>query len=718
MKPAEILEAKQPKHRKAEKEYAVIIWNVGDTIIADREQKGKVLYRYTMDLATAKYKAYRYSDKEWHEYRLDTCCGNQNYYYGSRLENTHDVIVTKDAEKAVEMASQRHGVYSSGAAYTIDRLECNRTRIERQNAEKRRQDRIKALHDKVPEVPADFEKWFFRVSGLDDINYLIWDGAQYRCTSCGKKIKPANIKHLKKTECPKCGKEVTPRKASNMLTVSVDGHAALYQRVDEDTAVIRHFDVDARYTAYGRELLLSESERWFTSGKTNRDGMKKYDSRLYYSQNSRGEEARYWDWKSNPCGRMTFDAYLYPSDFGEILKGTAYEFQKYMLDAVAKNEICMDIGRLAACSKYTETVKYVEMAARIGFQRIIHDAYYKRYYGDDVLNGGYWAKGDPQFKALFEMPKQDRNRVLQMDGGRVMVEWIQWGVRHKKRLNDKTLRWLQDNEISPEVVHTALIYMTPEQIMNYISRQQETYKKKPAQVAEQYEDYLSMCAKLQKVMTDELTYRPKDLKLHHAKAVEEIRKQETLIRALESRDQAEKRAKEIRKKFPHAEEALEKIRERYTFEDGKYMIKVPETLFEIATEGYALHHCVSASDRYYERMEREETYIVFCREKEHPETPFYTIEVEPGGNIRQHRGLYDEEPNLEEVKPFLQKWQRHIRSTMKDDEKQLAAAARKLHEENMEDLLRTKGENDRVYRALLKDYMEVCDGLSELSECV
>ena len=84
--------------------------------------------------------------------------------------------------------------------------------------------------------------------------------------------------------------------------------------------------------------------------------------------------------------------------------------------------------------------------------------------------------------------------------------------------------------------------------------------------------------------------------------------------------------------------------------------------------------------------------------------PFYTIEVEPGGTIRQHRGMFDEEPDIEKVKPFLKEWQKVIRKRMSEEDHKRAAVSKIKREENIEDLKRRN--NTRVLNGLMEDFME------------
>ena len=66
-----------------------------------------------------------------------------------------------------------------------------------------------------------------------------------------------------------------------------------------------------------------------------------------------------------------------------------------------------------------------------------------------------------------------------------------------------------------------------------------------------------------------------------------------------------------------------------------YSIVVPSGVRDIMREGDALSHCVGKSDRYWERIEQQEAYILFLRKTAEIDKPYYTLEVEPNGTIRQ-----------------------------------------------------------------------------------
>lgn len=160
----------------------------------------------------------------------------------------------------------------------------------------------------------------------------------------------------------------------------------------------------------------------------------------------------------------------------------------------------------------------------------------------------------------------------------------------------------------------------------------------------------------------------------------------------------------MREKYPQAEKNLEDIRARYEYENAEYIIIVPHDLVEIIEEGQALHHCAGATERYFDRIESRETYICFLRRVEQPGIPFYTIEVEPSGTIRQHRSYMDEEPGIEEIRGFLREWQKELKKRLTEKDKQLAMISKEKREQNIAEL--KEKNNTRVLKGLAEDFME------------
>lgn len=190
----------------------------------------------------------------------------------------------------------------------------------------------------------------------------------------------------------------------------------------------------------------------------------------------------------------------------------------------------------------------------------------------------------------------------------------------------------------------------------------------------------------------------------HDEAVEEIRKQRMLEQLERDKEANEEAARKMGEKYPGAEAVLEEIRDKYEYQNEDYMMIVPRRLIDIAAEGNALHHCAGSSERYYERIMHRETYICFLRRRTEPEVPYYTIEVEPGGTIRQHRSHFDEEPGIEEIRGFLREWQKVIRKRLTEEDHRLARESEIKRQKNIDEL--KEKNNTRVLKGLEEDFME------------
>lgn len=96
---------------------------------------------------------------------------------------------------------------------------------------------------------------------------------------------------------------------------------------------------------------------------------------------------------------------------------------------------------------------------------------------------------------------------------------------------------------------------------------------------------------------------------------------------------------------------------------------------------------MGSSDRYWERIERKESYVLFLRHSNAPEKAYYTLEVEPDGTVRQKRTMYDrQEADIEEAKKFLKKWQKEVSKRISSEEKQLARISRSLREQEFAEM--------------------------------
>lgn len=101
---------------------------------------------------------------------------------------------------------------------------------------------------------------------------------------------------------------------------------------------------------------------------------------------------------------------------------------------------------------------------------------------------------------------------------------------------------------------------------------------------------------------------------------------------------------------------------------------------------FFLNTCKS-QNRYYERISSEESYIVFLRQTDKPNRPWYTLEIEPGGTIRQKRSYSNEQySDLQEAVPFLKEWQQVVQKRMDEKERKLAVESKEKRNKEFEEL--------------------------------
>ena len=164
------------------------------------------------------------------------------------------------------------------------------------------------------------------------------------------------------------------------------------------------------------------------------------------------------------------------------------------------------------------------------------------------------------------------------------------------------------------------------------------------------QDYRNMARNAGRDMTDNLVQWPRNLTAAHNRYVEERQ-------ARWDKEENEKRAKEIAERsILFAERAVEL--EWLSFEAGGLLIRPCASEDELIQEGRELHHCVAG---YAKRHAEGKTAILFIRQAEAPDKPFFTLEFDEKKMVAvQNRGLRncDRTP---EVEAFEKAWLEQIR---------------------------------------------------------
>jgi len=655
--------------------------------------------RYAMDINTGEYGYHDYASDLWHQRKLEVVLEGTGAYYGySYSKKAESYLTETDVQWCKDLLKCKYDVI-----HYIGSMESGWGRDQRWEKEQRRYSRLNQLMAKIPACPYDIQQWLYRCCG--EVDYLFKENKQFACTFCKStwsekeiKAKIGKVSHNDSVICPVCGKTLTVKTRQKRILKST-GYMLL-QNIDQKMGVARHFDVVLEWNSAGRKVHMSESMRIILY----RENPKKICD-IYYNQypaEGGWNRASSFD-RGNPANRRSKAGFCYPGQIAEALKDTFYEPWTRTFEQMAAAGAEAQYNRMMANTSQAK-INMIEYLFKGRFRRLLLETTERMDYG-----AGYWGILDPHGKNVEEVfgirDRQLINRIRELDGGQDTVRWMRYSEKNKKKIDQETLEWLNTNGISPDDV-PRIKTLSPRQVMNYVERQRiESYPERTTcGVLGQWNDYLSMCERLEKDLEDEMVYRPRELKRRHDEVAAEINRQLMIEAMKRNEKQRKEQTEKMRQKFPGAEEVLAEIREKYEYSNAEYIIIVPQSLMDIVTEGQALHHCAGATDRYFDRIMQRETYICFLRKAADPELPYYTIEVEPGGTIRQHRGYLDEEPEIEQIKPFLREWQKELKKRLssKDHEyAQISAVKRQL---NIEEL-KAKN-NERVLRGLMEDFME------------
>ena len=268
------------------------------------------------------------------------------------------------------------------------------------------------------------------------------------------------------------------------------------------------------------------------------------------------------------------------------------------------------------------------------------------------------------------------SRLRALNGGTIMLDWLQREKCSGRIIPDHVLHWLEQEKIHVSDIDFILNRMSEQQVCNYLQRQKSGTRDSLRQIIFTWRDYLSMADKLGINTHDEIVYRVKLLRQRHDELVEQLRKRE---RDMEAAATA--------RKYRKIAGICRLIKPKYEYTGEVYSIVVPSGVRDIMREGDALSHCVGKSDRYWERIEQQEAYILFLRKTAEIDKPYYTLEVEPNGTIRQKRTYFDRQnDDLKDAEKFLKEWQKVVSERLTESDREKAEKSKVLRLQEFEQL--------------------------------
>lgn len=600
-----------------------------------------------------------------------------NYYYGRNFDQY--IYINPEGKRSIKSIL---GFEKEETGLCIQRWQegCKR-RIEDK--------KIKKLTDQwdqdmkpIGEPPKGFEKWYKTVgfNGSHNIYYSGVGAQEGYCTCCMRMVSLESVKMLKHNmpgRCPVCHKNVTfiSRKIKKVPVWTGWKNVSCLQKYKNGLVVrsfcIRRADEEickSEYMVeeYRREILLNGEYRIYEYTDYRRRGLR-------------------WSLQKG----VTYNSIntLYCPNLSRLLKKFHTSFLIAIRHGIRKEEI---LSFMLTERKYP----LIEMAFKAKLYRLGRDIRHPYRHKDINIDAE-----QHELSKMLLIDKARMQRLRDMDGGIEALSILQEEKRRDTIYRDEDIKFLasieEDDIMKEEIFH----YLSPEKVCNYIRRQKGIRQNEVIYIWNDWMDYIRMMKKLKMDYTNEQLLKPSDLQIAHNELVAQLS-------LLDAKSEILKKEK----KFKDATALLKSGElKKYEYQNKKYCIVAPAEIKDIYAEGLALKHCIHTCDIYFQRIDIRESYLLFLRKTEDPERPWYTIEVEPGGNIRQKKSVLNEAyQDLEDALPFLAEWQQWIKKNLSAKDKKLAAASDQARREGYQQLRKEKKLiwHGRLQGTLLADALE------------
>lgn len=536
-----------------------------------------------------------------------------------------------------------------------DMIYCMENRIndeKKQKKMKRRVETIRRRMKTVPAMPKGFRAWALRQLPEHHVTILPYRGKTDTvgtCSYCGAKNTFTGIKPKDIIRCPDCRKKATVKRfdwenKNPRPVIEQKKELILFQQTVEGF-VERHFIVWKDISIDNEKSDFYELGRiFYISGKRV----------YYYNKHSYFTGRNFWD-----------DCNLYGMNSIVLGNGVVYPYNihgypdtKYRYSAIEL--LCKEPGFMPIrYLEYYDHAPEYEMIVKAGLRRLA------------VETNPYCLNRDAKKPwELLKLSKDFFHRLRDINGGKLALNWLQYASENKLSISDQSIKYLEKERISPERLRfiLGLKCMGIDKTVHYLQKQSRLLKQKTCDVVEMWEDYIAMAERQKLMIQSQRIHAPKDLKLAHADMV-----------SLCGGADISKRAAEIAQNYPDVDAICRSITDKYSYQGKEFCIVAPEKIEDIIMEGRKLSHCLDKQDKYFDRIQRHESYIVFLRRMEEPQKPYYTLEIEPNGTARQKRTMGDNQnDDYEEAKAFISEWQKNIQSRLTKEDLELSGKSRIL----------------------------------------
>lgn len=615
--------------------------------------------------------------EKWSEAKLSTIIWNIRC--DANLKNT-DWGVAKDVFAAEDLALCNEELVTDAGAIAEAVGEWQEDVRGKENRRKlqKRIDKWNGHMALIPPLPEGFEKWADE-DGTGPSNFLFYrkkgKQTEVHCTHCGKTWKtdqkilhtkgnPGDINYKpEKYFCQRCGEHLPAKAWGRQLRLRTEDNVVLAQKAGEYIAfrkfrVVKHFDRkgDVPFERWDKRTSIVETFRVLANPFTFAS-VASYEKRTVepigkcmWAETLEGSNLNgYYSRRTNPYNIGS--GILYLKNIEEVLQGTGVR------EAVAGIFLSHREENMQYALQRAAQKGYIEYLIKAGLKRLARAAAYDT----DRLDG----KEAKDLKTLLGIDGQQLYTLKKLDGDFYTIAALKYAEKHNEKINDETLRFITKNKVSVRELPMKRTGMTLQRTVNYLRKWSVKEKRSIDGINSLYKDYLKMAAGRGMDLTDEIVCHTSKLRELHDRYLEEKNAKEDAAERLR-----------VNKKFPKIRKSFEENKEHFGYQKAGLKIFVPRDAADIRREGQLQHHCVGASDTYMERMDKRETFILFLRRADAPEAPYYTLEVEYDGKIRQSYGAYDRKPDWPVVEPILKSFTRQIRKrTEKEKRERILAEA-------------------------------------------
>ena len=552
------------------------------------------------------------------------------------------------------------------AIWALEEYQANIRKEQKIRHDKKLTDSWDQVMKTVPGLPKSWIAWVSKYGIME--HYIFYkyqkNGATNGyCTYCKKHVPIRSPKYNQKGHCNICGQPVTFRSVGKSGRFCTKWYRVyLVQRRKTSGFVIRIFQARTWYKKAGYadcETTCHEEQRRIFSANG------KEISNFVYGLFKRREMRwiLYWKpWYYTCCG-IQYKGNVYPYTLSDLSR---HELKETGLREYALRQKKIDPGKYLYL---WQTYPVLEQIVKAGLFQLVDDIL--EYRATDAIK----RKGRKPTEFL-SVTKKEFRRLRDMNGGAKELKWLQFEKSSGRIIKDEEIYWMAKEELEPKDLQFVLDRMSICQVRHYLVKQSEKSGDDISHILQVWKDYLCMAGKLRLDVYDSIIYRTSDLQRRHSEAVIQMEEKKKEIRR-----------RELEEKYVGFQEQLIALKEKYEFSAGEYQIVAPKSIDDILYEGDTLHHCVNKTDNYFDRIASKESYILFLRKKENPEVPFYTLEAEPDGTIRQKRAEFDRQnKDIDEVTSFLRLWQKEIQKRLTKKDYMSAEKSRKLRQRKYQEV--------------------------------